>query len=217
MKISDIFNRLSPTDKIKEARSTVYDDELTTLKLRCEFLQQVYNNEMDRKKNVENKASSIIGSQVLITVIMSILIGFLNRNNYSIADTLFLIWGVILMLILISTIIFATLVLRRKNFTVIFTNDQENIASPKEYYENMIKTYQNSIENNKEIINDKVTKLSYSQCLHSSFLCTFSTFIVFWALDSYFNNASCWNCLSVIISVILILADISYTIYLIFK
>lgn len=213
MKISEIFCRLFILCHKEKAEAVVSGEELTTLKLRLNFLQEVFNNEQERKRNIENKASSIISSQTLIAAVLSLLTIFFNQKEYPVEKVLLVVGGILLMILLIISFSFATRVLHRKTYSTVFVEDQEDVNSTKEYYEKMIEKYKQCIESNKEIINGKCTNLIISQIFHSSFLFTLSLLIILWAFDSLCCKTVCHSCIMVYLAIFFLLIDCVYIYY----
>lgn len=213
MNFSKIFCRLFILRHKDKAETVVFGEELTTLQLRLNFLQEVFNNEQERKRNIENKASLIISSQTLITAVLSLLTIFFNQKEYSVEKVLLVVGGIILMILLIISFSYATRVLRRKAYSTVFVEDQEDVNSTKEYYEKMIEKYKQCIDYNKEIINGKCTNLVISQIFHSSFLFTLSLLVILLALDSLCCKTVCHGCIMVCFSIFFLLIDCAYIYY----
>ena len=116
------------------------DEQLEVLKLKYEKLCYFLEEERDRRKTVEGKASIFIGTT---SIMGAILVGcskliFDETDDGKIVNTFILVSMLVLVAILASTIWYSVKVLKKRTYWKLATNDLVNIANRKQYYIEMI-------------------------------------------------------------------------------
>lgn len=159
------------------------DEQLEVLKLKYEKLCYFLEEERDRRKTVEGKASIFIGTT---SIMGAILVGcskliFDETDDGKIVNTFILVSMLVLVAILASTIWYSVKVLKKRTYWKLATNDLENIANRKQYYIEMISSMIKILKFNETVINMKVDNMELA---HMRFL-DFWLFSVIYILDLF--------------------------------
>ncbi|WP_342979224.1 hypothetical protein [Bacteroides stercoris] len=132
-----------------------------------DYIFNCYNAESDRRKTIESKASSFIGT---ISVVTSVVLGVTSMlvKEESNSDMNVLLAILILLLFVLTiymsrTIWFSVRVLERSNYHSISATDFMQSGQDDDYYKKIIVEVSNKIARNAQTINDKVDNMTMAQ------------------------------------------------------
>ena len=154
------------------------NEELALLKLKYEKLLYINEQERDREKTVEAKASMFIGST---SIMGAIIIGCANlvsdgSSVYSYVNICILFFTLVLISYLGRSIIYSILTLRKRNFWNLGIDDLEKTNNQKEQYKKLIESTIKIIKHNEAVINSKVDSMQKAQ----------GSFVDFWVWSGLF-------------------------------
>lgn len=179
--IRNMLNGKTPAnsgEKHQENERVCKNDEVELLRLKYEELQNIDENERERDKTVENKASMFIGST---SIMGAIIIGCANlvsdgANAYSYVNMCILSFMLILIYCLGRSITYSILTLRKRTFWYLGIDDLQNTMNKKEHYQKLIKSTIKIIKHNEAVINSKVDSMQKAQ----------ESFVNFWIWSGLF-------------------------------
>lgn len=165
-------------DECQGVKTASDNEELELLKLKYEKLQYIHEQETDRDKTVEAKASMFIGST---SIMGAIIIGCANlvsagSASYSYVNLCILMFVLILIYYLGRSITYSVLTLRKRTYWYLGINDLEGMGNMKTQYERLIESTIKIIKHNEAVINSKVDSMQIAQ----------ESFVDFWIWSGLF-------------------------------
>ena len=122
-----------------------------------EYTLDCYNQEAERRKGIEGKASLFIGT---ISVVTSILV---KENNFDIAVSILVFLLFVLTLYMSRTVWFSVKALERKNYYSMSIEDFLIDSVDESYYKQLIAEIANKMRKNAITINGKVDNMTMAQ------------------------------------------------------
>ncbi|MEA4886005.1 MAG: hypothetical protein VB063_04890 [Bacteroides graminisolvens] len=132
-----------------------------------DYVFDCYNAESDRRKTIEGKASSFIGTISVVTSVVLGVTSILVKENSNSEMKLLLAILILLLFVLTiymsRTIWFSVRVLERSNYHSISVSDFLQSGQGDEYYKRIIVKVSNKIVRNTRTINNKVDNMTMAQ------------------------------------------------------
>ena len=132
------------------------------LDLLLEEARSFYNSEIDRMKQVENKASIGLGITGILSTIITLLFGSLSVSNNCWFKAVCLICLFLFLLYCIGAIWYTIKVQERENYGIVYVSDFFS-NSARELKFSLIEDYMNAAYYNQAIINKKVDSMYLAQ------------------------------------------------------
>lgn len=129
-----------------------------------EYTLDCYNQEAERRKGVEGKASLFIGTiSVVTTVVLGVTSILVKENNFDVTVFVLVFLLFILTLYMSRTVWFSVKALERKNYYSTSIDDFLIDSVGDSYYKQLIIEISNKIKNNAITINGKVDNMTMAQ------------------------------------------------------
>lgn len=132
------------------------------LEQKYQYMLRILEQEKERRKSVEHKASLFLTSNAIIgsLLVWSSRILFETSSIQSFVIALVLL---VLVILLARTVIYTLKVLKKSRYYVLDENDAKSYDTEEEFYEQMTKKVEAVITNNHEVINRKVDYMALAQ------------------------------------------------------
>lgn len=146
----------------KKSKETGQKASAKLLEQKYQYMLRILEQEKERRKSVEHKASLFLTSNAIIgsLLVWSSRILFETSSIQSFVIALVLL---VLVILLARTVIYTLKVLKKSRYYVLDENDAKSYDTEEEFYEQMTKKVEAVITNNHEVINRKVDYMALAQ------------------------------------------------------
>lgn len=153
-------------------------DEIEILRLKYTYYKNILDQERERMKIVESKASMFIGST---SILGALLVGCFNLVSQRVTGIHIISIGFLFLMVwfLAKAIIHSIQAVRKRVFYMLEFSDFDGIGNEKEYYETMIEKITIVYKQNQEVVNRKVGHMSEAQSYFKKFWCMVVIYVAF--------------------------------------